>query len=330
MKKDVYLDKEKALADSQRRFAKVKWPCMCPKCTDKAVNCHLLQRHGILSHVTVDNHLYEITREDAFKWHESYPVKFKKVGLNNAISYPLFCDKHDTDIFLQIESGTIDFDDYKSQLLFSYRAVCAEIRKKELSLLQTKENAKNIEELNIIAKELLTGGDKGIKDLEYYKYLLEDDLKTNKGKFKFFHYSYPVLDIYSSATMSYEIFDSKSERQVEEAIKKKVWDAIFIHIIPQSVSTEIIIGYHNNHTSKDLEEYVKSWEGLGLEDLGYKLTDLFVAHIEDWGMSPRLFDKIPEDRFQKFFKLQTKYYTEVFEQKTDVGFNFFEGLFSLV
>lgn len=326
MKKEDCLDKEKALADAQRKFAKVKWTCMCPKCTGTSINSHLLQRHGILSYVTEDNHLYEITREDAFKWNENYPVRFKKVGLNKAISYPLFCDKHDTEIFLPIESGTINFDDYKSQLLFSYRAVCAEIRKKELNLLQTRENATNIEEINLIAEELLTGGDKGIKDLKYYKYLLEDELKSNKGKFTFFHYSYPVLDIYSSATMSYEIFDSKSDRQVDEAIKKKVWDSIFIHIIPQPVSTEIIVGYHNNHTSRDLEEYVKSWKGLCKEEMGYKLTDLFVAHVEDWGLSPRLYEGIPEERFEKFFELQAKYSTVVAEQKTNVGYNLFEGL----
>lgn len=325
MNKDNYLDREKALANAQKKFAKVKWPCMCPKCTDKAINSHLLQRHGILSHVTVDNHLYEITREDAFKWHDNYPVRFKKVGLNNAISYPLFCDKHDTEIFLPIESGTIDFDDYRSQLLFSYRTVCAEIRKKEVNILETKENMANIEEMSLAGEAILVGGDKGNKDLNYYKYLLEDELKTNKGKFTFIHYSYPVLDIYSSATMSYEIFDSKSERQVEEAIKKKVWDALFIHIIPQPYSTEIIIGYHNNHTSRDMADYVKSWNGLGRDEIGYKLTDLFVAHVEDWGLSPRLFEKIPEERFRKFFELQAKYSTIVAEQKTNVGYNLFEG-----
>lgn len=326
MEKSKYLNKEKALADAQKKCANVNWPCMCPKCTNKAINSHLLQRHGILSHVTMDNHLYEIRREDVFKWHENYPVRFKKVGLNDAISYPLFCDKHDSEIFLPIETGTIDFDDYKSQLLFSYRAVCAEIRKKEINLLQTKENATNIEEINLIAEELLTGSDKGIMDLKYYKFLLEDELKTNKGKFIFFHFSYPVLDIYSSATMSYEIFDSKSVRQVEEAIKKKVWDALFIHIIPQQTSTEIILGYNKNHTSRDLEEYVGSWKGLSMEELGYKLTDLFVAHVEDWGMSPRLFERIPEEGFEKFFMLQAKYSTVVFEQKTNVGYNLFEGL----
>ena len=112
----------------------------------------------------------------------------------------------------------------------------------------------------------------------------------------------------------------------EEALKKKVWDALFIHIIPQSSSTEIIIGYHNNHTSRDMEDYVKSWNGLGRDEIGYKLTDLFVAHVEDWGLSPRLFEKIPEERFRKFFELQAKYSTVVAEQKTNVGYNLFEGL----
>lgn len=326
MKREEYLDKEIALADSQRRISKIKWPCMCPKCSEKAINSHLLQRHGILSHVTEDNHLYELVREDAFKWHENYPVKFKKVGLNNAISYPLFCDRHDTEIFLPIETGTIDFDDYKSQLLFSYRAVCAEIRKKEINLLKIQENAANIEEMGVVGEAQLLGNEKGIKDLNYYKYLLEDELKTLKKKFIFYHFSYPALDIYTSASMSYEIFDSCNDRQVEAAISKKVWDGLFIHIIPQQDSTEILIGYHKNHTSRDMEEYVNSWKGLGMDEIGYKLTDLFVAHVEDWGMSPRLFEKISEDRFVKFFEFQVKYSTLIAEQKTNVGYNLFEGL----
>lgn len=43
-------------------------------------------------------------------------------------------------------------------------------------------------------------------------------------------------------------------------------------------------------------------------------------------MSPRLFEKISEDRFVKFFELQVKYSTLIAEQKTNVGYNLFEGL----
>lgn len=327
MKKEGCLEIERTLAQSQKKAEKIKWPCMCPKCADSAINSHLLQRNGLLNHVTVDNHLYEITREDVFKWHKSYPVKFERIGVNKALSYPLFCDKHDTDVFLPIESGHVDIDAYKTQLLFSYRAVCAEIRKKEFLLFETKENIAKIEEISLEEETILAGEDKGIKDLRYYKYLFEDELKTNKRKFSFFHYSYPTLDICASATMSYEIFDSRSEGQMKSAISKKVWDSIFIHIIPQCASTEILIGYHNNHASRDLEMYVKSWEGLGKEELGYKLTDLFVAHVEDWGMSPRLFEKIPPKRFEKFYELQSHYSTFVIEQKTNLNFNLFEGVF---
>lgn len=61
----------------------------------------------------------------------------------------------------------------------------------------------------------------------------------------------------------------------------------------------------------DLFRVVKSWNSLGADELGYKLTDLFVAHVEDWGMSPRLYEKIPENRFNRFFELQAKYSTVV-------------------
>lgn len=70
----------------------------------KTINSHLLQRHGVLDNIIEDGHMYELRVRDIFKWSKDVPpVVFKKVGLNDAISYPLFCNHHDTELFLDIE-----------------------------------------------------------------------------------------------------------------------------------------------------------------------------------------------------------------------------------
>ena len=294
-----YLDKEKKVANQEAIIAKKKWPCMCPHCTEVAINSHLLQRHGILDIVAENGHLYEIRFEDFYKWHTNDPTKVKRVGIQQAISFPLFCNKHDMELFAPIECNSIDFDNYRSQLLFSYRGLCSEIRKKQFVQIRSEIwpdcTLKNESELGTYA---------GIKDLKYYKYLFENELSTPKHKFTFLHISYPFMPIYASGTVSFEPVDYNNQRSINEAVRKKVLDDFFINIIPQKESLEIIIGYHNNHVNKDLYKYVNSWKGLSMEELQVKLTDLFTARLETWGMSPSFYDSISDEKKKWFMETQ--------------------------
>lgn len=315
-----YLEKEKKLAVQEKILAKHKWTCMCPNCTEQAINSHLLQRHGILDSVVEQGHLYELKIEDYFKWHTNDPVCFKKVGLQQAISYPLFCSKHDTALFIPIEGEVIDFDNYMSQLLFSYRGVCSEIRKKEFV------KVRNVAwEDNDIKESSLLGTDRGLQDLLRYKFLFEKEMTNPAQMFVFKHITYPFVPVYACGTSSYEPIDYKSERSVDNAMKKKMFDAFFINVIPQKESLEIIIGYHKNHVNSDLRHYVDSWQKLSLEQLQVKLTDLFAARLEMWGMSPSLYNCLSEEKKKLFLdnmkKVQTNFYYDI---RNELEFNMFE------
>lgn len=206
-----YIEKVQKLSGQEKAIAKKKWLCMCPHCTNPAINSHLLQRHGVLSHIIEKGHLYEIGREDFYKWDENSPIKIKKVGLQQAISFPLFCNKHDTELFAPIEGDLIDFDDYHSQLLFSYRGLCSEIRKKEFNQIR------NVAFYEGVIKDAVTAGtDCGLNDLRYYKNLFEQELDFATQKFKFFHFSYPLIKVCTSGTASYEPVDYGDESSVKK------------------------------------------------------------------------------------------------------------------
>lgn len=305
-----FIDKEKKMAIQEKNIAKTKWQCMCPGCSELAINSHLLQRHGVLSHITEKGHLYEMGMEDFFKWHENDPMKVKKVGLQQAISYPLFCNKHDTELFAPIEGEKIDFNDYYSQLLFSYRGLCAEIRKKEFV------NLRNVAlEDGEIKNTLNDGTSQGLKDLQYYKFLFEQEIIKPNHKFAFFHHSYPLLKVCASGSVSYEPVNYDNDLSITNAFKKKIWDGFFINVIPQETSLEIIIGYHKNHANSDLRKYVESWAGLTFQQLQVKLTDLFTARLETWCMSPTLYESMNEEKKEWLMKtvkeIQTDFYYDI-------------------
>ena len=105
--------------------------CQVDGCEEAAINSHLLQRNGILNNIAENNHLIEARPTDFFKWNAiDCPIEFRQVGINQAISLSVFCDKHDTELFKKIEQGNLDLGDYETQLLLSYRVVCAEIVRK--------------------------------------------------------------------------------------------------------------------------------------------------------------------------------------------------------
>ena len=95
--------------------------CLFSDCENKSINSHLIQRNGILSNISIDGHLYELKVIDVNKFgKEKYPINFKKLGVKQALSYKLFCNKHDTNLFKNIENTKSNYESYESFVLFSY------------------------------------------------------------------------------------------------------------------------------------------------------------------------------------------------------------------
>ena len=293
--------RQRIIANIIKNVNNKKWDCIIDGCAEKAINSHLLQQNGILDNVSTEGHLIEYKQTDPFTWRKDVPpFEMKKIGKKKAFSLPLFCNNHDTTIFKEIEKHPIDLEHYRVHLLLSYRVVCAEIRKKEINVEQFKRilnaeslkgggGSKQIE----LAKE---GNELGIKDLEKYKKLFEEELDNETSQFTFKVYEYPFLDIYGSAIFSPIDYFITDPKQVAPLY------SVFIHVIPYNDKTYIIVGYANDYVDDWIKRYVDSWKNLEEEDFEKHLTKLFAAHIENWGMSPDLLAEIKEENLKKFKK----------------------------
>lgn len=283
------------------------WTCLCPNCNSTTINSHLLQRHGILDNLAENGHMFELKPKSFYD-----PTcidgsfKFHKIGINNAISWPVFCNHHDTALFKEIESKkTIDCSEYRAQLLLSYRAVCAEIRKKQMGIRLHSQIMERIAMDPIQAINLqssIEGLKKGINDFVEYKTKLEEELQEPTNRFVFKHFSYPKLSIYASAVFGYIQYDSYRNKVLSD----KPWENLFFHVIPQPSSTEIIIGYFSEYVNQDVIQLLNDWVSLDDENLGQKITDILATHVEDWGLSPSLYKSIPEYKKQQFLKTYEK------------------------
>ncbi|MDN3587169.1 hypothetical protein QWY86_10850 [Pedobacter aquatilis] len=291
-----------------------KWTCYQPGCFNDAINSHLLQRNGILSHIAENSSLIQVGAKDIFQFEGTGAVTFKRLGINNAISYPLFCNGHDTQIFKPIEQQSIDFHDYHSQLLFSYRALCAELRKKEKSL---EINERLYQSKNLIAlmekdffKMLETrkiGHKLAVRDLKTFKKSFEDELDSPNGNFSFKTLIFPSIKVSASAIFSYM---DDTDRLDGRYLDEQPLDTVFVNVIPQEISSIVIIGYQNNRTNKWIVDYIQKWQDCLDDEFGRLLSDL-VTRFETWTMAESLYQRIPD--------LSVKSYLSAFENTMHSG-----------
>lgn len=107
--------------------ANFKYMCCCPECHEAAIKSHLLQRHPVLEALTGDkNELmqFEDNWEDARSGRWDLFTK-KTRGINDAMQYRLFCGKHDSFLFKNIESRNIIPESKRDCLLLAYRGACS-------------------------------------------------------------------------------------------------------------------------------------------------------------------------------------------------------------
>lgn len=312
-----------------KNLLNMKWRCLYDQCPNDCINSHILQRHGILDNVTVNNHLIELKSKDPFKRKGGDLFEFKARGLNEGFSYDLLCLSHDTNIFKPVETAPLDCTNYQHQVLLLYRAVCAEIRKKEMAnefskrWLQSNTISLDVSE-EYFYKDQMVGHDKGIAFLGVYKQLIENEITSPTGDFVFSHAVYPQnLQVFSSCIFQYDPIFGTIVGQGKLA-NKIPWDAGFVNILPFANETHILFGYHKAYTNPYLHQLCFSWAGLTYDDLGDKLTELFAGHVEGWGMSPNLYKRLKSQNIDIFLRyMSTQGINTSFNQ--NIGTNLFEG-----
>lgn len=324
MKNKEDLEVKKVLAGIGKNIANKKWACIVSGCDHKAINSHLLQRHGVLSNIVEQGHCYELRERDIFSWaKDEPPVEFKKCGLEKTVSLPIFCNYHDTELFKSIESGEVDYSNYHNQLLLSYRSICAEIRRKEMAVEKYNRYLKShiLRAYRCgyfsILPDAIKGNEVGLKDLVFYKDAIEKELIIPHGTFYFVHHTYPIKGIYASSHFS--IGDLEETANLNDVMPDCIG-----HAIPNGDNTELIFGYHKDYVNKNVHDFVYSWDGLNKEQLGEKLTGWFTL-IESWGLSPSLYEKLESKDLERYFELLEISYRNV-NQNPNVGFNLFSGL----
>lgn len=283
----------------QRQFKQSR-VCLTNGCTDKCINSHLLQRKGILSKIAVDNHFYILGQIDIYKATPfEPPAQFRRIGINEGMSLPLFCNKHDTELFAEIETENCDVNDYKTQLLFSYRSLCGELRKKEIQADIYGEIVNNpILRTNTTQMEkiewMLLGFLMGVNDLKFFKEEMEKDIYSENEQKRFtFHTVVNEVDLDVCAAASYTPIQHDDFFDTEQ---NKPYTTMFTSIFSKNNKTNMITGYHNKHKTNWMIQHLEKLQNIDMVKFEKMVSNILIKRCETWAISPRLYDKLTENK----------------------------------
>lgn len=303
-----------------------QWSCIECGCTNTAINSHLLQRNGILNYVAENGKLVMIKLKSIYAIRKGEtPVTFQKIGIKEALSYDIFCSHHDVNLFKEIEDGLVDYTNYRHCALFYYRTLCAETRLKEIererfkSLLNSETLAEFAPEqmMSYLYDQSMTL-ELGVMDLTAYRSWIYNDLHNNTESFVFESFEIPIKGIFASAISNMFL----TEKDIMSPDFAKL---LFIQIIPQKENSRIMFGYNKQYHYEDYITYIERWRNAKKENLGYMLTGILIQ-LQNWGMSPSLYEKLPPQNIAKYYYLFMQDYMSP-NQYPNESFNLFEGVF---
>ena len=307
----------------RKRVKELNYPCMCNGCQRTAINSHLLQKHGILSQVFENGHMYEPRVANIFNdSFLEFPSEFKRVGVDLALSVHTFCKEHDDNLFSEIEKDNIDFENYRHVLLLTYRAVCAEARRKEYEV----EILRRFLSSNIVSNSISPyerefysdtseGYKMGYRDLVSHAHFLESELACSNHQIVFYHKSFPISGVYCSATFSLdEISDVKPDSPL---------GLYFVHIIPTSERTHVILGCDREHETTWAKLYFSELLSKKDSEIEEYVTSLLIRN-NGWGISPSVYRQLDKSKIDEFFSYYNMDRTAVMPERYE-NFNLFDN-----
>lgn len=294
--------------------------CNYPGCECKAINSHTYPQ-SYLRKFASSNFLYATDIESIVStmFFKSYNVDFvNKVSVKRAGAKPLFCSKHDSDIFRVIESDEeVDLDNYL--LLFLYRVFiydyvlekAVKVPSVQTQILKDKDYAKKLSEQDEDSYLFISNEIKKILDKDYsfrsYELLkvkldrvitqrLENRINSLREEFvlKYFKIN-KKLDFAASGTMHFKAsqvntISNNPIPSIYALVPDKKNDCAYFTILftlEEKENMDVLI----SRLEKEYEEYITGINDVFIKDMEFVLLDASQNVL----INEILYEKLKED-----------------------------------
>lgn len=300
----------------RRRIFNKSRKCSWASCNEMAIDSHVLQKNGFISVIAEKGQVYE---------HEFYPFdekkfRFKKKGVNQVFTFKGFCSHHDDLLFKEIEKKSIDFNDYKSNLLFAYRILAQEIVKKS-NVIELYESLIDKDIVDFISlQQDIDGQRMGINDALFTQQkILENIENKDLNEFNFHVRKIRFLDVCASGVYTFET--TKEINEMSPEISGLPLTDIFVNILPVGQDTIVSFVYLKSNNLK-CNTYISHKCQLPEENFTKFLSDILLAQMENWIISPASYERLKKD--EKILADITRIALETDNERFDIDYDMFK------
>ena len=262
------------------------------------IKAHTVQNHGQLDHISQNSHVIGVDRSSYLNYSKGHPP-FKPIGVNQASTYPCFCDKHDCETFAPIETGAFQFT-LEQCFLLGYRAVCRGVyltrqqlktvplfreldRGKPLLQQRRIQNAASAHEEGLQAKKEV---------FERAKKLYDDVLRTrNFGEVGFFAFELGGAPDILGSNVLLPPCDFTGGQLQSLAIGSQIDVLAFSLLATADNAGAAAFVWHKQH-DKTSRAFVESLQALPESEIPHAVTRLVFSFCENSYFSPAWWDSL--------------------------------------
>lgn len=291
------------LDKARNQSNKKEYQCCIPNCKETALShSHIVSQSVLKKYICDDKHqliqcqIDEIHPMSVIKTGEMSLEKFTTIGISASMSMPIFCKRHDNDLFCKYEGNADDVEPYdiRFQILQALRAIGA-MRYRELSRVEQNMFKASLDDFYAgwlyqekvqMCKNLIRRYDATISNL--FKAIDKDDF----NKYEFVCIELEPLKL---AICDALIDESDLEKHImndECDIPAKV---LYVNLIPKANKSYIFWGYDKTSVSEEQITLMNNWKSSLEKSLDLKvLYDILCHCSNNWCISPNCENRIIE------------------------------------
>lgn len=297
------------LDKSRKQSKKKEYQCCIPGCNEVALlHSHLVPQSALKKYICDDKHqliqnqIDEIHPMVAVKTGEISLETFYTIGISEAMSMPIFCKKHDNDLFCEFEGDADSADPYnpRFQILQALRAIGA-LRYRESRLLEQNTIKSSLSEFYVggvyndesqMYQNLVHRYDSTISNL--YKAVETDDYDN----YEFVCFELEPLKL---AICDAFIDDTDLKEHIMDDEYSIPVKALYINMIPKNNNSYLFIGYDKKNVSNALIELLEKWKTAFKDGLDIKVLYVILCHCSNnWCISPDCDSRIIEYLYNNY------------------------------
>lgn len=294
-----YIDFAKQLDSARRQASNANYKCCVPGCDCNAINSHLVSKSVLKEFLCgKDNKLIQcqidLIHPISFLTTGELPFeKFITLGINEAMSMPIFCMKHDNELFKKYEGDTNSArpKNIEFQLLQALRAIGA----------QQYANSKLLNESLLLRSTMCIDPKIYDEQIQVYKNIH----KRYKSTFSFLYnsivnaeyeeYTFECikldlikLSICDAIVDNEELANNIDNDEFAEPLK-----VLYVILIPNNEHSYLILGYHKRYVSDRLVTKMNEWVKKLSMAINYRTIYTILCHCtNNWCISTDCDNKI--------------------------------------